>query len=282
MHASRFLMVASAAILVSAGAFGQSAMDTVFQVHYFSNLSSSLPAGGATLGATDTVVNVTDTGASIGTTFAINSGGPVLSNASGPCSPSNPCSSAYPASVPTSVVGNGNLCINAYVFSPNEELQACCTCFLTPNGLGSFDAVTNLLANTTDGLAVPSGVIKLVATLGGATAATSGCDATLAGQPLNTFNTLTGKAQAATNSVLAPGMLAWARGQISGSSAGVETAFSPATLSSGNGTTSYTISAATGAYTQVGGVSELNRMTGQCAGLISGLGICKGCTTGGL
>ena len=280
MQVRKLLMVASAAILVSSATFGQSAMDTSYQVRYFSNVVSSLPVPvGVTNGTTDTVINVTDTGANIGTTFAVNAGGPVYSNSNGPCSPYNPCTTS---GAPTSAIGTGNLCINAYVFSPNEELQACCTCFATPNGLYSWDVSADFLSQALDGFAIPGGVVKLVATLAPYTntATAPACDATMAGQPSNTFNPLTGKFNSATNSVLSPGMLAWARGQVSATSVGTETAFSPATLTSGNGT--FTVTTSTTGLVANGGASELARMTGQCAALISGIGICKGCRTGGL
>jgi len=250
-------------------------MDTSYQVRYFSNVLSPLPApAGVTNGTTDTVVNVTDTGANIGTQFAVNSGSPVFN-----CTPQAPCTTS---GGPASSIGNGNICVNAYVFSPNEELQACCSCFLTPNGLGSWDVAADMLSQALDGIAIPSGVIKLVATLAPFTntATAPACDPTMAGQPTTTFNFLTGKFNTSTNSVLSPGMLAWARGQVAAGSPGTETAFSPATLSSGNGT--FSITTSTTGLVANGGTSELNRMTGQCAALISGIGICKGCRTGGL
>jgi hypothetical protein len=248
MHVSRFL-IASATILVSVAAFGQAATDTVYQVHYFSNLPTL-----------DTVVNITDTGASIGTQFAVNAGSPIA----GTCNPQNPCSTSGAAA---STVGNGNLCINAYIYNPSEELQSCCTCFVTPNGLWSWDVLADFDTAPTP-LEGPqaSGVIKLVATLAGPTAGTSGCDATLAGQPAGTPNFLTGAPNAATNSVLAPGMQAWSRGQlIPGLAAvpalGTETGFAPSTLTTG----------------------ELKRLTTQCASMISPpIGVCKACRLGGL
>jgi hypothetical protein len=243
MQVSRLLMVASSAILMSVAAFGQSASDTVYQIHYFSNLPG-----------TDTVINVTDSGASIGTTFAVNSGAGIAG-----CTPQDPCTSS---GAPTTVVGNGNLCVNAYVFDQAEELVDCCTCFVTPNGLWSWDVLVDMDAATvTLGPPVTNGMVKLVATLGGTSAAS--CNAGLAGQPVNSINPFTGAVQvnSATNSVLAPGMVAWARGQASTSLAGgTESAFEPATLTTG----------------------ELQRLTAYCAAQISPpIGVCKGCTLGG-
>src|ERR1019366_7865585 len=106
MQVRSLLMVASAAILVSATAFG--ADDTVFQVRYASNLSTAL------VPATTTIINVTNTGASIGTTFAVNLGpGPLV----------YPPTFTFPnaASTNASVVGNGNICVNLYAFSADEQ-----------------------------------------------------------------------------------------------------------------------------------------------------------------
>jgi hypothetical protein len=41
----------------------------------------------------------------------------------------------------------GNVCANVYVFDPQEELIACCTCLVTPNGLNSFSATHSLINN---------------------------------------------------------------------------------------------------------------------------------------
>ncbi len=103
--------------------FGQNSntRDTPFQVAYAANLATG-----------DSVINLTNTGAS-----------------------------------------NANICVNVYAFSPDEQLIACCTCTVTPNGLTSLSARNDLVALTP---AQPGSiVVKLIAT------APDGCDAALPG-----------------------------------------------------------------------------------------------------
>jgi len=67
----------------------------------------------------------------------------------------------------TGTVG-GNICVNVYTFSPDEQLIACCACVVTPNGLVSLSARNDLIVKTLTP-AVPSAiVVKLLATTGGA------------------------------------------------------------------------------------------------------------------
>jgi hypothetical protein len=59
---------------------------------------------------------------------------------------------------------NGDICVNVYIFDPAQEMLACCSCRVTPDGLNSF-SVKNDLINKTLTPAVPTAiVIKLVAT----------------------------------------------------------------------------------------------------------------------
>src|ERR1700693_138587 len=70
--------------------------------------ASNLPVG-------DSVINVTNTGAS----------------STGPAFPTQ----------------NGNICVNVYTFSPDEQLISCCTCPATPDGLNSLSARNALSRN---------------------------------------------------------------------------------------------------------------------------------------
>jgi hypothetical protein len=147
---------------------------------------------------------------------------------------------------------NGNICMNVYTFSPDEQLISCCSCPITPDGLVSLSARNDLISNTLTPGVPTSIVIKLVASAG-----TPACNASTPGTGAN---------------VLVPGLAAWgttihALPVTPGSPAttyGVtETAFTNATLSA----------------------AELVRITTLC-GFIqtngSGFGICRSCRFGGL
>jgi hypothetical protein len=58
---------------------------------------------------------------------------------------------------------DANLCADIYVFNANEEITECCSCLETPDDLLTLDVNTNLLSNPANGVAVSSGVIKVVA-----------------------------------------------------------------------------------------------------------------------
>jgi hypothetical protein len=153
---------------------------------------------------------------------------------------------------------NGNLCVNVYAFSPDEQLISCCSCVVTPDGLASLSARNDLISNTLTPGVPTSIVIKLLASSGATTAAgATTCNASTVGGAANP---------------LAIGLAAWgttihALPVTPGSPAttfGVtETAFTPATLSA----------------------AELVRVTTLC-GFIqtngSGFGICRSCRLGGL
>ncbi len=57
----------------------------------------------------------------------------------------------------------GNLCINAYVFDPQEEEIGCCSCLVTPNGLNSLSAKSDLISNNLTPAVPTSIVVKLLA-----------------------------------------------------------------------------------------------------------------------
>lgn len=85
--------------------------------------------------------------------------------------------------VNSSPTQNGNLCINAYAFSPDEQLISCCSCLVTPDGLVSLSAQNDLISNTLTPSRPTSIVVALVATAG--TNAAS-CNASTPGVGTNT------------------------------------------------------------------------------------------------
>jgi hypothetical protein len=146
----------------------------------------------------------------------------------------------------TSASTTGAICVNVYEFSADEQLVACCSCPVTPNGLVSFSARNDLITNTLS-VAIPTSiVIKLYASV------------PIAGSCVNS---------AALPGAAASGMLAWGT-TIHAAAApatyfGSEAPFLPATLSAG----------------------ELNRLTQLCTFILangSGFGICRSCRVGGL
>ncbi len=146
-------------------------------------------------------------------------------------------------------IQNGNLCVNVYAFSPDEQLVSCCSCLLTPDGLVSLSVKNDLISNTLTPGMPTSIVVKLLASNGGT--AFSSCNAGTVGTGTN---------------LLASGLAAWGTTlhALPGNAAyGVsETPFVAATLSG----------------------AELARITTLCS-LIqsngSGYGICKVCRLGG-
>jgi hypothetical protein len=146
----------------------------------------------------------------------------------------------------------GNICVNVYTFSPDEQLVSCCACSLTPNALESLSARQDLISNTLTPAIPTSIVVKLLASTGA-----GGCNAATP-----------------TTADLVPGMRAWGTTLHQNTASTdtqpsvarydtTETPFSQASLSS----------------------SELTRITSTC-GFIqsngSGFGICRSCRLGGL
>lgn len=198
--------VAAAALSVAAFAQPNITVDSPFQVRYASNLNVG-----------DSVINITNSGAR---------------------------GAGLPAG--TSASTTGALCVNAYAFSPDEQMIACCSCPVTPNGLVSLSARQDLISNTLTPAVPTSIVIKLLATapVGGSCAGS-----------------------AAAPGALSSGMLAWGTTVHAGAAAGTteitETQFLPATLSAG----------------------ELLRLTALCTFINangSGFGVCRSCRLGGL
>jgi hypothetical protein len=120
----------------------------------------------ANLSIGDSVVNISNDGTSIGVF------GAVLSNTA------------------------GNLCVNTYVFDPQEEEIGCCSCLVTPNGLNSLSVKSDLISNNLTPAVPTSVVIKLVSSIPApATAA--------AGAPLTVCNPAT--VNAANTAAVVPG-----------------------------------------------------------------------------
>ena len=57
----------------------------------------------------------------------------------------------------------GNICVNTYVFDPQEEEIGCCACLVTPNGLNSLSVKSDLISNNLTPAVPTSVVIKLLA-----------------------------------------------------------------------------------------------------------------------
>ena len=210
-------------LILAAMTFSMAAFsqDGSFQIRYAANL---------TLG--DSVINITNTGANGASLNGPGFGGAV-----------------------------GNICVNVYAFSPDEQLISCCSCLITPNGLASLSVVNDLISNTLTGVRPNSAVVKLVSTLAGGSGATAGASCTnsaaLAGTP--------GLAGAPPAFPIVPGMLAWGT-TIHVAPVGLavtETAFSNATLSE----------------------QERASITNRCVNIIgngSTFGQCRSCRVGGL
>jgi hypothetical protein len=146
----------------------------------------------------------------------------------------------------------GNICVNVYAFSPDEQLISCCSCLVTPNGLVSLGVGSDLTSRTLTGVIPTSVVIKVVGSLAGAGGSSTNCS---------------NSAATVTTATLVPGTLAWGTTLHSfGTDAGysvTETPFVPATLSTG----------------------ELASIGGRCAAILangSGFGVCSSCRAGAL
>ncbi|MGD1094809.1 MAG: hypothetical protein ABSB35_22805 [Bryobacteraceae bacterium] len=141
--------------------------------------------------------------------------------------------------------GAGSLCANIYVFDPQEEEVACCTCLTTLDGLYSLSVKSDLISDTLTPATPTSVVIKAVSTL-----FVGICDPT----NIDPF-------------FLAPGTLLWGTT--------LEPASSPGTY--GVVPVGYKV----GNLTE----SELSGMTQVCSFIQSngtGYGVCNFCSTGAL
>jgi len=193
-----------------------------FQVRYAAHLDVG-----------DSVINITNDGSS-----ASGAGGAFLTN------------------------GNGDLCIGVYTFDMNEELQSCCTCLVTPNGLVSL-SVDAINATNLTGALQPSLIIKLLAWSTSAGASTTAPPGTPAPPVSSSCN-------ASSPGTLATGMHAWGTtihalpvGQRDAFMT-TETGFSAANLSSAE-------------YNHITQFCEFNQINGSGRS-----GQCKGCSSGGM
>lgn len=139
----------------------------------------------------------------------------------------------------------GTLCANFYVFDPAEEMIACCSCPVTPNGLDEVSVRNDLLFSTLTGGSTSAVVIKLIAS---------------AGLPLCSPT-------APTATTLVSGLRAWSTTihaePVAGTYGITEVPFLPSGLSAG----------------------ELAKDVSFCGFIIadaSGAGICNSCKVGGL
>ena len=158
-------------------------------------------------------------------------------------------------------VSSGNICVGVYFFDPNEELQSCCACEITPNGLVSLSVKQNNANNLTSEFP-DSEVVKLLAW---------SAPSTTTGPPGTPVPPTPGASvcNAAAPGTFASGLQAWrttlhAVPVSAGSFAVTENKFSQANLS----------------------YFEMNRLTTFCgynqfAGS-GNYGQCKGCQSGGL
>lgn len=146
--------------------------------------------------------------------------------------------------------GGANICLNLYVFSPDEQEETCCSCSISPNSLYSAALLQGLLTNPLTGgqgnylRRFNSAVVKVIATNG-----SGGCNASNV-----------------TAANLAPGLVAWgthSHRTNTDTVAITETLFAQAALSA----------------------QELARATTFCGFAQqngSGAGVCPGCLFGGL
>jgi hypothetical protein len=202
-------------LVCAVGVFAQNPIttDSPFQVRYATNVDAG-----------ESYVNITNTGA-IGAGLAALQVG------------------QNPASV------TGAICANVYVFSPDEQMVACCACPVTPNGIANLGVNRDLISNVLTPVRPSSVVVKLLASV-----------------PVG------GTCNPAAPGALAVGMRAWGT-TLHANNGGfdtTETPFAPVTLS-GPGT---------GAN-----IGELARLTNLCTFIQangSTFGICRACRLGAL
>jgi len=63
---------------------------------------------------------------------------------------------------PTAPGPYGDLCANIYVFTSDQEMVECCSCFISPNGLRTLNIDVDLTSNALTATPPHAGVIKIV------------------------------------------------------------------------------------------------------------------------
>jgi hypothetical protein len=208
----RTVILAAAALSTAAYAQNPISADSRFQVRYAANLNIG-----------ESYINIVNTGAN---------GAPLLGPGFGGAA--------------------GNICVNVYAFSSDEQLISCCSCLVTPNAVVNLGVNRDLTVKTLTGVVPNSVTVKLLATVAGAGGTGTSC---------------TNSAANPIPAALAPGLAAWGTTLHATPTAGTylttETPFTPATLSQG----------------------EFLSIGGRCASILgngSGFGICSSCRTGAL
>jgi hypothetical protein len=153
----------------------------------------------------------------------------------------------------------GNICEQVYVYDPREELIACCTCTVTPNGLESISVKKSLTMNALNNEVPNSVVVELVST----NLVGSACDAsTLATAGQRVAGTAAWMTTAHPITVVTPGAESWELPTTTIVTTLEETPFTPSTLGAGE-------------YAHNTTFCAFNEANG------SGAGICAGCQSGG-
>lgn len=157
----------------------------------------------------------------------------------------------------------GNICVNVYAFSGDEQMIGCCSCHVTPNALVSLSVYNDIRALSLTGLMPNSMVIKLVATATGPGPSYSGgistCSNSAAGIDV-THPVSPGGMAAWTTTAHVPGIHAVPAAPAPFDI--TETPFTPARLSA----------------------AEMATLRNRCGAIIangSGFGICRSCSVGG-
>jgi hypothetical protein len=150
----------------------------------------------------------------------------------------------------------GAICVNAYVFAPDEQLMACCSCPVTPNGATRLSVQNDLLNNVLEPQLTVTGITVALT----ATAPVAGSCSGAAYAAIPTIIPFT---------TLAPGLIAW------GTTLHANTSLVPAAYQETE--TSFEV--------KVLGATEAERLTELCllnTANGSGAGICNSCQPGAL